>query len=140
MGFELMADEMGVKVVFGLPPNGWWGCYDPDRHRITVRQDLGFIQLRSTVWHELGHAHYRHVGVTPRQEAQASAWAARHLVRVRSFIDAARITDDLLSIAHILNVMPSDVRNFEKSLSLDELFLLRKAIDSDTTTEDREAG
>lgn len=138
MGFERKADELGVIVVFGVPPHGWWGCYDPDKHHITVRKDLGYVQRRSTIWHELGHAHYRHVGSSPGQERQASMWAARHLIGARAFVDVARVTDDLISIAHILNVMPSDVRNFEKSLSLEELFLLRKAIDADITIGERE--
>ena len=129
MGYERMAEHLGVTVVSGYPPHGWWGCYDPDRHRITIRPDLGYIQLQSTIWHELGHAYYRHVGCTPRQERQARMWAARHLVRPDAFIDAARITDDLISIAHRLNVMPDDVRHFEQSLTIDELLHFRKEID-----------
>lgn len=128
MGFELKAEEMGVRIVYGYPPHGWWGSYNPDRHRITLRPDLGHIQLRSTAWHELGHAHFRHVGCTPRQERQARMWAARHLIRPRPFVEAARITDDLISIAHRLNVMPDDVRHFEQSLTLEELLHLRKEI------------
>ena len=129
MGFELKAEEMGVKIVPGYPPRGWWGSYDPDRHRIMYRPDLGYIQRRSTVWHELGHAYYGHVGCTPRQERQARMWAARHLIRPAAFVESARITDDLVSIAHRLNVMPEDVRHFEQSLTLEELIHLRKQID-----------
>ena len=129
MGYEQMAEELGVTLVSGYPPHGWWGAYDPDRHRIIIRPDLGYIQARSTIWHELGHAHYQHVGCTPRQERQARMWAARHLIRPRAFIEAAQITDDLISIAHRLNVMPDDVRHFEQSLTMDELLYLRKEID-----------
>jgi hypothetical protein len=129
MGHELMAEDMGVRIVSGYPPHGWWGCYDPDRHRIIIRPDLGYIQARSTIWHELGHAHYQHVGCTPRQERQARMWAARHLIKPKAFVEAARITDDLISIAHRLSVMPEDVRHFEQSLTLDELLHLRKEID-----------
>lgn len=128
MGYERMAEDLGVTLVSGYPPYGWWGCYDPDRHRIIVRPDLGYIQARSTVWHELGHAYYQHVGCTPRQERQAKRWAARHLIRPQAFIDAARITDDLISIAHRLNVLPDDVRHFEQSLTEEELLHLRKEI------------
>lgn len=129
MGFELKAEQMGVRIVYAHPPHGWWGCYDPDKHRIIIRPDLGHIQRRSTIWHELGHAHYQHVGCTPRQERQARMWAARHLIKPHAFIDAARITDDLISIAHRLSVMPDDVRHFEQSLTLDELLHFRKEID-----------
>lgn len=129
MGFELMAETMGVRIVSGHPPHGWWGCYDPDRHQVTLRPDLGYVQLRSTAWHELGHAYFQHVGCTPRQENQARFWAARHLINPRDFVEAAKITDDLISIAHRLCVMPDDVRYFEKSLTWDELMLLRKEID-----------
>jgi hypothetical protein len=129
MGYELKAEEMGVRIVSGYPPRGWWGSYDPDRHRITIRPDLGYVQHRSTMWHELGHAHYRHIGCTPRQERQARMWAARHLIYPAAFVEAARITDDLISIAHRLNVMPDDVRHFEQSLTLEELLILRQQID-----------
>jgi hypothetical protein len=128
MGFELKAEEMGVTVIFAHPPHGWWGSYNPDKHAIMVRPDLGYIQARSTGWHELGHARYRHVGCTPKQERQARMWAARHLIRPQAFIDAARITDDLLSIAARLNVMPDDVKAFQQSLSLEELIHFRKEI------------
>jgi hypothetical protein len=129
MGFERMAEDMGVRVVLGRPPHGWWGCYDPDLHQITLLKGLGHVQLRSTAWHELGHAHYRHVGCTPSQERQASYWAARHLINPRALISAAQISDDIISIAHRLNVMPDDVRHFERSLTVDDLILLRKEID-----------
>ncbi len=56
-------------------------------------------------------------------------WAARHLIRPAAFVEAARITDDLISIAHRLNVMPDDVRHFEQSLTLEELLILRQQID-----------
>ncbi|WP_285240104.1 ImmA/IrrE family metallo-endopeptidase [Pseudarthrobacter sp. MEB009] len=128
MGWELKAEEMGVRVSFAHPPHGWWGCWDPDHRRIRLHPDLGPIQLRSTAWHELGHAHYEHVGRSAKQELQASVWAARHLIRPAAFIDAARITDDLISIAHRLHVMPDDVRAWEKSLTLEELIHIRKEI------------
>jgi hypothetical protein len=129
MGFERLAEDMGVEVVLGRPPHGWWGCYDPKHHRITLLKDLGYIQLRSTAYHELGHAYFGHVGCTPAQERQARLWAARRLINPREFVEAAKITDDLISIAHRLTVMPDDVRHFEQSLTWDELMLLRKEID-----------
>lgn len=128
MGYEQMAEATGVRIVHKRPPNGGWGCRDPDRRRILLHPDLGHIQRRSTAWRELGHAHYKHVGCNPKQELQARAWAARHLIRTRAFIDAAQITDDLISIAHRLQVMPDDVKAWEKSLTLDELIHMRKEI------------
>ncbi|MDJ0319794.1 ImmA/IrrE family metallo-endopeptidase [Pseudarthrobacter sp. PS3-L1] len=128
MGFEKKAEEMGVKILYKAPPHGWWGCWDPDKRHITLHPDLGYIQLRSTAWHELGHAHYEHIGHTPKQELQASVWAARHLIRPHAFVEAARITDDLISIAHRLHVLPEDVRAWEKSLTLEELIHIRKEI------------
>ncbi|WP_168225744.1 hypothetical protein [Pseudarthrobacter sp. NIBRBAC000502771] len=38
------------------------------------------------------------------------------------------LTDDLVSIAHRLNVMPDEVRAWEKSLTLEELIHIRKEI------------
>lgn len=128
MGFEQKADEMGVRILYKRPPNGWWGAWDPDKRRILLHPELGYIQMRSTAWHELGHAHYEHVGCNPKQELQARQWATRHLIRVEAFIAAAQITDDLLSIAHRLQVMPDDVKAWEKSLILEELIHIRKEI------------
>lgn len=132
MGYERMAEQLSVRIHYRRPPNGWWGCWDPDRRRILIHPDLGYIQRRSTAWHELGHAYYEHVGCSPKQELQARTWAARHLIRTAAFIDAARITDDLISIAHRLHVMPDDVRAWEKSLTLEELIHIRKEINGHT--------
>jgi IrrE N-terminal-like domain len=128
MGYEEKAEELGVTIIDGYPPNGWWACYDPDTHTILRHVEMAALQRRSSTWHELGHAYFRHVGCNPRQEAQASMWAARHLISPDAFVGAAQIDDDLVSIAHRLFVLPRDVRNFVKSLTTDEMLMLRKRI------------
>lgn len=65
MGYEEKAEELGVTILDGYPPNGWWACYDPDSHTILRHAELGALQRRSCTWHELGHAHYRHIGCNP---------------------------------------------------------------------------
>lgn len=128
MGWEQMAEQMGVRVVRAVPPHGWWGCWDPDKRTVTLHPGLAHIQLRSTAWHELGHVHYGHAGRSRKQEHQANVWAARHLIKPARFIHAARITDDLLTIAEHLNVMPDDVKTWQQTLTLEELIHIRKEI------------
>lgn len=70
MGYERLVEEMGVNLVDGIPPNGWWGCYDPDTHTILRLKTLAPLQKRSSTYHELGHAYFRHVGCNPRQECK----------------------------------------------------------------------
>lgn len=129
MGYERLADEMGVKVVDGIPPNGWWGCYDPDTHTVVRLKTLAPLQKRSSTYHELGHAFFRHVGCNPRQEAQASMWAARKLITPSAFLAAHQISDDVFTIAFHLEVMPRDVRYYLKSLSSSEVESFRKRIE-----------
>ncbi|WP_275779632.1 ImmA/IrrE family metallo-endopeptidase [Paenarthrobacter sp. Y-19] len=128
MGYEEKAEELGVAIIDGYPPNGWWACYDPDTHTILRHVNLGALQRHSSTWHELGHAHFRHIGCNPKQEAQASMWASRHLISVDAFVAAAQIDDDLIGIAHRLFVLPRDVKYFVKSLSFEEMLELRKRI------------
>jgi Zn-dependent peptidase ImmA (M78 family) len=97
---------LGVSVVESPCPHGWWGFYDPARHMVTLRPHLGPVQRRSTLAHELGHAYYRHWGTTPKQERQASDWAARVLVTPGEFEAATRIFDAVAAVANELNVLP----------------------------------
>ncbi|MFJ3959022.1 ImmA/IrrE family metallo-endopeptidase [Arthrobacter sp. NPDC090010] len=125
---EEFAHTLNVTVVTGDPPFGWWGCWDPDRRLITLRSDLGPVQARSTLWHELGHAVHDHVGRTARNERQATVWAAHRLISLDQFIEAARLDANAQSIAHRLDVLPRDVEAYTSSLSAAEKVMLEKLL------------
>lgn len=128
MGYERLVDELGVRLVDGYPPNGWWASYDHRTHTITRRPDLGSLQRRVATYHELGHAFFKHSGCDPKQEVQASIWASRQMITDSAFIEAARITDELQGIAHHLGVMKRDVEFYLRSLSYAEMVAMRHKI------------
>lgn len=117
MHLDLIAADLGVSVREGILPNGWWGAYSHQHHSITLLPGLAPIQYRSTLAHELGHAHYRHRGSTTSTEWQASVWAARQLIDYDRFIEAALGADRVAGVASILEVMPSDVDTYVRALS-----------------------
>lgn len=128
MDLERIVGELGVTVRAGRLPEGWWGSYNHITHEITMRPRLGGLQRRSTLAHELGHAYYRHECSTPQTERQASVWAARRLIRASEFIDACRQDDTAHGIAHILGVLPRDVKNYVTTLTPAETLLIRQII------------
>lgn len=128
MGTDMLIAELGVSVVEGELPDGWWGAYDPDTHTITLLPKLGYIQWRSTLYHELGHAYYRHEGNHAWQERQARVWAARRLIPVSDFIDANLLHTSVQEVAHYLSVMPDDVETYVSTLSPAETMLIQQLI------------
>ena len=121
MKLDIIAADLGVSLREGSLPHGWWGAYDHRTHTITLLPNLGPIQYRSTLAHELGHAHYRHSGSTPRTERQASQWAARQLISQEAFMDAAYGADTTSGVAAILEVMPGDVETYIETLDVWEV-------------------
>lgn len=111
---ERWITRLGVVVFEAECPGEWWGFYDPLTHAIVLRPDLAPLQRLSTLAHELGHAYYRHEGTTPRNEAEASEWAARALIRPCEFHRAAQVHDSPEAVANELNVLPRDVVNFAR--------------------------
>lgn len=72
---------------------GHKGHYNHRTRTISTRRGMSIRQYRSTLAHELGHAHY---GDTPRrgiysvrQETRADSYAARLLITPQAFFDAA---------------------------------------------------
>lgn len=129
MQWERIVAELEVSVSEQALPRGWWGAYSQADHSIILAEGLGFIQRRSTLAHECGHAYYRHLGSDPKQERQASVWAAKRLIDESEFIDALRTTDDFLGLAHLLSVMPSDVATYVSALSPLEKLLIREIVE-----------
>lgn len=87
---QALAERMGVTLRRHTGgPKGWYS----DSHRtISTRRGLSIAEYRSTLAHELAHAHHRDVPVdgvyTPRQELRADRWAARLLLTEAAVRDA----------------------------------------------------
>lgn len=126
MHWERIVAELGVTVREQALPNGWWGAYSAVEHLIVLAPELGYVQRRSTLAHECGHAFYRHVGAARKQERQASVWAVKRLIDQSEFIDALRTADDCLGLAYQLSVLPSDVAIYISALSPLERLLIRE--------------
>lgn len=117
MKLDKIAADLGVSLREGPLPPGWWGAYDHRTHTITLLPKLPPIQYRHTLAHELGHAYYRHPVSTPRNEWEASAWAAKQLITFESLMEAALGADTVTGIAAILEVMPADVETYAQCMS-----------------------
>lgn len=78
-----LAEEMGVRL--RRHDGGPKGFYDDATRTISTRRGLPIAQYRSTLAHELGHAHYGDVPTADpvrhaRQEHRADRWAAALLL------------------------------------------------------------
>ena len=85
------AQELGVRL--RRHTGGPKGIYHHTLRTISTRRGMSIQQYRSTLAHELAHAHY---GDTPRrgiysvrQETRADSYAARLLITPQAFFDAA---------------------------------------------------
>lgn len=90
------------------------GAYMHDHLTVMLDCKLGPIQYRSTAAHELGHAFYGHTESTPRNEREASLWAAKSLIRVCDYFDLARVCETPQEMAMSLGVLPRDVINYQQ--------------------------
>ena len=124
---RVLAQHMGVRVRTAVTPHGWWGAYDHKRRLITLRPGLGPIQLKCTLMHELGHAHYGHVGVTGKQETLANRWAAYRLIDFEDLITIASVEQSGSGVAAALEVMPDVLETYLKLLTRAQLNELRSA-------------
>ncbi|WP_425547225.1 hypothetical protein [Arthrobacter humicola] len=118
---------MGVRVRTAVTPPRWWGAYDHRRRLVTLRPGLGPIQLECTLMHELGHAHYGHVGVSGKQEVLANRWAANRLILFDDLVAAAGLEQSSASVASSLRVVPSVLETYLKLLTRAELDALSSA-------------
>jgi len=85
------------------------------------------IQYACTLMHELGHAHYCHVGVTPKQELLANRWAAYRLIEFDRMVEVAAHVQNSAAVAAELGVLPSVLETYLKTLTKVELGALREA-------------
>lgn len=124
---RVLAQAMGVRVRTAVTPHGWWGAYDHRRRLITLRPGLGPIQLKCTLMHELGHAHYGHVGVTGKQETLANRWAAYRLIDFDDMLSIASVEQSSFGVAAALEVMPDVLETYLQLLTRSQLSALRAA-------------
>lgn len=77
--------------------------------------------------HELGHAHYGHVGVTGKQETLANRWAAYRLIDFGDLLTLASVEQSSSGVAASLEVMPDVLETYLQLLTRDQLGALRSA-------------
>lgn len=118
---------MGVRIRTAATPDGWWGVYDHGRRLITLRPGMSPIQARCTLMHELGHAHYGHEGVSGKQEFQANRWAAHRLLDLDEVAEMARQEPCGAAAAVRLEVLPSVLNIYLRTLTDEDRRLVRAA-------------
>lgn len=110
-----VARQLGVTLT--RHNGGVKGYYNHTTHTISTRRGMSIQQYRSTLAHELGHAHYRdhptgHGHYDQKQEARADRYAARLLIDPQAFDTAYRwcqgdhreLADELEVTQHLLAV------------------------------------
>lgn len=129
-GMDLMgkATELGVKVIVGELPEGWWGSWNHRTRTITLLEGLGAAQKRSVLAHELAHAALHHTCSTPDTERDARELAARWLINPARAAAKMKAVNWLGLIANELGVMPSDVAAYYRSLTDEERLCIRGLI------------
>jgi Zn-dependent peptidase ImmA (M78 family) len=122
------AEELGVTVIVGELPEGWWGSWNHRTRTITLLEGLAADRNRSVLAHELGHAVHNHKTSTPETEAEARAWAARALINPARMAAKMKAMNWLGVMAKELGVMPSDVAAFYRSMTDEERLCIRDLI------------
>ena len=110
-----VARQLGVTLT--RHNGGVKGYYNHTTHTISTRRGMSIQQYRSTLAHELGHAHYGdhptgHGHYDQKQEARADRYAARLLIDPATFDTAYRwcqgnlqeLADELEVTQHLLRV------------------------------------
>lgn len=92
-----------------------------------MKPQLALIQYECTLFHELGHAHYGHVGVTGKQEMLANRWAAHRLIDFESLIEYAATEQSSTAVAAAVGVLPSVLQTYLETLTRVQLNALREA-------------
>ena len=115
---EGVAHHMGVHVEYrSVLRRGRWGEYDHRRRTVRLLSGLGAVQWRSTLAHELGHAHHGHWWPSLKHENQADSYAARLLISPTDWSAAISAhPDNPLSVAAELGVLPRLVEVYAGTL------------------------
>ncbi len=108
------AGEYGVHVHLCDLPRGTRGLYDHADRRIFLSLRLTQNEFRSTLAHEIGHAHYGHVGSTPTHERQARAYAAQLLIDPAEYARLEKISYDSHWLADEFSVTPEIISDYQQ--------------------------
>lgn len=106
------AHDLGIQVEYQQlrTANGLW---IPDHNLILIRSGMRAVHERSTLAHELGHAHYSHRDDRPKHEVQADRYAAKNLIDLDECRDVLLWSDhDFYRSALELNVSTRLLRVF----------------------------
>jgi hypothetical protein len=102
-----LADLMGVSIEWeDFLPMGWVGAYWAAQGVIYMLTGMSRNKTRTVLGHELGHAHYGHLGRTTADEWKADKWAARKLITPEGYLEAARDNPPPDMLAGRLGVTP----------------------------------
>lgn len=105
---------MGYTVSTWDLTDGLAGLTDTETREITLASGLTEPEARSTLAHELGHAHYGHGCSTPAFERRARTFAARVLIDPDKYARLERINPDVHWLAEEFTVTPRIVTDYEQ--------------------------
>lgn len=104
---EIIADNLQVEIRYVLElRRGRWGEYHDKSRTIWLNYELGPLQARSTLAHELAHAALRHRSQITTQERDADTIAAALLISAEQWEAATAAYEHRLSVAVELAVHP----------------------------------
>lgn len=105
------AEEVGIEVIHRKirTANGMWL---PEHNLIVIRQEMKAAWDRSTLAHELGHAHLGHRDDRAKHEVMADRYAANNLIDMRECRELMSWTPDTHKVAAELGVTTRLLRVF----------------------------
>lgn len=109
-----LAAQYGVGVHYWDLPERTRGLYDHEEKLIFLNLRLTYYERRSTLAHEIGHAHYGHECSYPRGEKQARAFASKLLIDPEEYARLERINPDPHWIAEEFSVTAEIIFDYER--------------------------
>lgn len=112
------AEALGVAVIEEPLPYGVRGEYIHERRLIRLAPSMSYRQKRSTLGHELGHAHFGHTSPQSEaecrlQERQANDYAAQLLVTPADYAAAEALHGPHIgNLAFHLGVTPAVITSW----------------------------
>jgi Zn-dependent peptidase ImmA (M78 family) len=107
------AASMGIRLHASHLQEGTLGLYSPDEARIYFDIQLTPSERRTTIAHELGHAHYGHTCSTPAHERKAEIFAARLLIDPAQYAQLESVNPDRYYLAEELGVTVDLITTYE---------------------------
>lgn len=111
-----------------------WGTYFQSTKTIYIDPRLADIQARSTLAHELAHAHHGHPGPRDEWEREAEATAAERLIGIERFTSTVRGVDLGGLMRDALGVLPRDMKRFVEEHQEEVSAVLLDAISNSSWT------